>query len=316
MGIYGGPGARIDSDYKAQVEDTSFIELVAVGDVMLARGVNKKIKEMGPNYPFEKTQEIISQADIAFCNLECAVSPDATGKSKGNVFCVKPEDAKGLSFAGFDVVSLANNHMYDCEKKGILSTMEFLTKEKIKFAGAGKTASTALHPAIIDLKSIRVGFLAFCAYPMDWINLDEDTPAIAFYDSSVATEAVKQLKKKADVVVVSMHWGDEYKKSPNSSQINIAHQLIDAGVDLILGHHPHVTQKIDMYKGALIAYSLGNFVFDQRKSETKKSMIFRTKISKKGVVLLPPLLVEIENFQPHIIEEILKKTEEIDMQKY
>jgi poly-gamma-glutamate capsule biosynthesis protein CapA/YwtB (metallophosphatase superfamily) len=307
MGIYGGPGARIDSDYKAQVEDTSFIELVAVGDVMLARGVNKKIKEMGPNYPFEKTQEIISQADIAFCNLECAVSPDATGKSKGNVFCVKPEDAKGLSFAGFDVVSLANNHMYDCEKKGILSTMEFLTKEKIKFAGAGKTASTALHPAIIDLKSIRVGFLAFCAYPMDWINLDEDTPAIAFYDSSVATEAVKQLKKKADVVVVSMHWGDEYKTIPTPSQISIAHQLIDAGADLILGHHPHVIQQIDMYKDALIAYSLGNFVFDQRKSETKKSMIFRAKLSRKGVEEFSTLPVQIDGFQPNLENDEKKR---------
>jgi len=92
--------------------------------------------------------------------------------------------------------------------------------------------------------------------------------------------------------------------------------LIDAGADLILGHHPHVTQKIDMYKDGLIAYSLGNFVFDQRKPETKKSMIFRTKITKKGVALLPPLPVEIENFQPGIIEEILKKTEEIDMQRY
>jgi len=316
MGIYGGPGARIDSDYKAQVEDTSFIELVAVGDVMLARGVGKKIREFGPNYPFRKIQEIISQADIAFCNLECAVSPDATGKSKGNVFCVKPADAKGLSYAGFDVVSLANNHMFDCEKKGILSTMEFLTKEKIRFAGAGKTTAEAIRPAIFDVRNIRVGFLAFCAYPMDWINLEEDDPAIAFYDSTIAIEAVSELKKKADVVVVSMHWGDEYKKLPNSSQINIAHQLIDAGADLILGHHPHVTQKIDMYKDGLIAYSLGNFVFDQRKPETKKSMIFRTKITKKGVALLPPLPVEIENFQPGIIEEILKKTEEIDMQRY
>ena len=316
MGIYGGPGARIDSDYKAQVEDTSFIEMIAVGDVMLARGVNRKIEEMGSNYPFEEIQEIISKADIAFCNLECAISQRATGKFENNNFCIKPENAKGLSFAGFDVVSLANNHMFDCEKKGILSTLEFLKDEKIKFAGGGKTAKEALRPAIIDLKNIRVGFLAFCAYPMDWIILEEDDPAIAFYNSSVAIEAVKQLKKKADVVVVSMHWGDEYKKSPNSSQINIAHQLVDAGADLILGHHPHVLQEIEEYKDGIIAYSLGNFVFDQRKPETKRSMIFRTKISKKGVSLLPPLLVEIENFQPRIIKKIPKKTEEVEFQRY
>jgi len=111
MGIYGGPGARIEVGYRAEKEDTSFIEMVAVGDVMLARGVNKKIKEFGPIYPFKQIQEILSQADIAFCNLECAISSQATEKFEHNNFCIKPEDAKGLSFAGFDVVSLANKKL-------------------------------------------------------------------------------------------------------------------------------------------------------------------------------------------------------------
>lgn len=316
MGIYGGPGARIDTDYKAQMEDTSFIELVAVGDVMLARGVNKKIKQFGPTYPFRKIQEIISKADIAFCNLECAISLRASGKFEHNNFCIKPEDAEGLSFAGFDVVSLANNHMFDCEKKGILSTMEFLTKEKIKFTGAGKTTKHAIRPVIFDLKNIRVGFLAFCAYPMDWIILKEDDPAIAFYDSSRAIEAIEKLKKKADVIVVSLHWGDEYKKNPTPSQINIAHQLINAGAHLILGHHPHVLQGIEEYKGGIIIYSLGNFVFDQRKKETRKSMILKAKLSRNGVEEYSTLPIEIVDFRPRIIEEIPKKTEEIDMQRY
>lgn len=306
MGIYGGPGARIDSDYKAQVEDTSFIELVAVGDVMLARGVNNKIKEMGPNYPFEKIQEIISQADIAFCNLECAISPKATGRFEHNNFCIKPEDAKGLSFAGFDVVSLANNHMFDCEKKGILSTMKFLTREKIKFAGGGKTIEEAMRPAIFNVKNTRVGFLAFCAYPMDWIVLEEDDPTIAFYDSSLAMEAIKELRRKADVIVVSLHWGVEYKKKPTSSQIKVAHQLIDAGAHLILGHHPHVLQEIEEYKNGVIVYSLGNFVFDQRKPETKKSMILKAKLSKKGVIEYSTLPVQIADFQPRLEKDLTK----------
>jgi poly-gamma-glutamate synthesis protein (capsule biosynthesis protein) len=303
MGIYGGPGARMEPDYGAGMEDTSSVELVAVGDVMLARGVNKEIKKHGHNYPFEKIKYIIKDADIAFCNLESAIHPRAASDFKNCNFCIKPEDAKGLTYAGFDVVSLANNHMFDCEKKGILSTMEFLNQERIKFAGGGKTAQHALSPAIFNLKNIRVGFLAFCAYPMSWINLDKDDPAIAFYDSITAIDAIEELRKKADIIIVSMHWGDEYKKLPNSSQIHIAHQLIDAGADLILGHHPHVVQRIEEYKQGLIAYSLGNFVFDQRKPSTKKSIIFKARFSKKGVIEYSTSPVRIIDFRPNLMEE-------------
>lgn len=303
VGIYGGPGARVDVGYQSGLEDTSLIELVAVGDVMLARGVNEKIKEFGPNHPFEEVQQVMSKADIAFCNLESAISPSASGKFEDCNFCIKPGDAEGLSFAGFDVVSLANNHMFDCEKKGILTTMEFLNNQKIKFAGAGKTSLGALRPVIFDVKNIRVGFLAFCAYPMSWISLEEDDPAIAFYQSNRAIEAVKKLKKKADVVVVSLHWGDEYFKKPNSSQVDIGRELIDAGADLILGHHPHVLQAIEEYGDGMIVYSLGNFVFDQRKAGTKRSIIFKAKLSRDGVRQFSTLPVELIDFRPHLVEE-------------
>jgi poly-gamma-glutamate synthesis protein (capsule biosynthesis protein) len=309
MGIYGGPGARRVEDYQALLEDESLIELVAVGDVMLARGVNEKIMNLGADYPFEKIQGITGSADIAFCNLECAISARSTRKFKDCNFCIRPEDAKGLAFAGFNVVSLANNHMFDCEKNGIVSTIEFLRQEKIKFAGAGKAPAEALRPAIFDLKNTRIGFLAYNAYPMDWIHLEEDQPAIAFYDSGRAIEAIEKLKKKADVVIVSLHWGDEYHKKPNSRQIKTAHQLIDAGADLILGHHPHVLQPIEEYKNGVIVYSLGNFVFDQQKSATKKSVIFSAKLSKKGVEEFSTLPVQITGHRPCLVNEKAGKAE-------
>ncbi|UCB51580.1 MAG: CapA family protein [Candidatus Zixiibacteriota bacterium] len=303
MGIYGGPGARWVEDYEALLDDTSLIELVAVGDVMLARGVNRRILEEGPNFPFEKTRWITSLADIAFCNLEGAISPRATRNFKNNRFCIKPEEAKGLSFAGFDVVSLANNHMFDCEKKGIVSTIDFLEQEQIKFTGAGKTPAQALRPAILDLKSTRIGFLAYNAYPMDWIVLKKDQPAIAFYDSNRAVKAIEKLKKKADVVIVSLHWGDEYRKKPNHRQVKIAHRLIDAGADLILGHHPHVLQPIEEYNDGVIVYSLGNFVFDQRRAQTKKSMIFKAKISRNGVDEYTTIPAQITDHRPCQVKE-------------
>jgi poly-gamma-glutamate capsule biosynthesis protein CapA/YwtB (metallophosphatase superfamily) len=300
MGMYGGPGAREVGDYEALPEDSCFIDLVAVGDVMLGRGVNEEIKKHGAGYPFEKTRDIIGGADIAFCNLECAISPSARGSFQNGNFCIKPEDAVGLKDAGFDVVSLANNHMFDCEKKGILTTMQFLKEEQIKFTGAGKTDKYALVPATFDLKQTRVGFLAFSSYPMSWVNVRAGEPSIAFYDSSLAGEAIRKLKKKADVVVVSMHWGDEYRKEPSARQIEMAHQLTDAGADLVLGHHPHVLQEIEEYHGGVIVYSLGNFVFDQRKKETQKSTIFKAMLSTKGVSGYSTLPVQIEDFRPRL----------------
>ena len=283
---------------KTEEEDTFFVDLVAVGDVMLARGVNNKIKKVGPDYPFEKTQEIISSADIAFCNLECSISSKATGDPYRNIFCIKPWEAKGLSFAGFDLISLANNHALDYGKKGLLSTMEFLTQEKIKFVGAGKTKSESILPTIFEVRGIKIAFLAFNLYTMDWVKFKENDPAIAFYDSSRAKEIITNLKNEVEVIVISLHWGIEYRKSPASSQIRIAHQLIDAGASLILGHHPHVVQKIEEYKGGVIVYSLGNFVFDQHKPETKNSIIFKAKLSRKGVVEYSTLPVQIVRFQP------------------
>jgi poly-gamma-glutamate capsule biosynthesis protein CapA/YwtB (metallophosphatase superfamily) len=311
MGMFGGPGAREVGDYRTLLEDTSHVVLVAVGDVMLGRGVNEKIKKHGPDYPFESTRDIISGADIAFCNLECAISPSARGSFQNCNFCIKPADAQGLKDAGFDVVSLANNHMFDCEKKGILATMEFLKEEKIRFTGGGKTDKYALLPATLDLNHTRVGFLAFSAYPMSWVNVRAGEPSIAFYDSGLAAEAISKLRKKADVVVVSMHWGDEYQEKPNSSQIEIAHQLIDAGADLVLGHHPHVLQEIEEYNGGVIVYSLGNFVFDQRKKETKKSMIFKANLSKQGVREYSTLPVRIEDLRPVLSTDVTDRSTDV-----
>lgn len=288
---------------KTQWEDTCYVDLVAVGDVMLDRGVNQKIKKMGPDYPFEKTKEIINRADIAFCNLECAITQRATRKSSDNVFGVKPEEAKGLSFAGFDLVSLANNHALDYGKKGLLSTMEFLSEEKIKYVGAGKNRSDTILPAIFEVHGVRIAFMAISLYPMDWVIFKEKDPQIALYDSSRVQDVIGKLKNEVDVIIVSLHWGIEYRNSPTHFQVRIAHHLIDAGVHLILGHHPHVVQKIEEYKGGVIVYSLGNFVFDQHLSETKKSIIFQAKLSKKGVAEYSTLPVQIVKFQPALIKD-------------
>jgi poly-gamma-glutamate synthesis protein (capsule biosynthesis protein) len=283
---------------KAQWKDTCFVDLVAVGDVMLARGVNQKIKKMGTNYPFEKTKEIVNQADVAFCNLECAVSTRAVRKSEGNVFGVKPDEAKGLSYAGSDIISLSNNHTLDKGRKGLLSTMEFLGNEGIHYVGAGKNYREANLPIILNQKGLKIAFLAYCLYPLEGIVFKEDVPAIAFFNPDRVKSTIEKLKNEVDIIIVSLHWGTEYVKSPSTEQKVIAHQIIDWGAKLILGHHPHVVQKIEEYNGGVIVYSLGNFVFDQHKPETKKSIIFKATLSKKGVNEFYTVPIRIIHFQP------------------
>lgn len=279
-------------------EDGSTIELATVGDVMLSGGVQERIEEFGPDYPFEKVDEVVSQADLAFCNLECPISCSEISIIKPNVFGVKPQDAKGLSFAGFDIISLANNHALDMGRKGLLGTMKFLKEEAIHYVGAGETYQEAKSPVILSLKGITVAFLAYCLYPLEGVVFKEDAPSVALYNPVNVRQALEELRHKVHIVVVSLHWGTEYAKSPSAEQREKAHRLIDWGASLILGHHPHVLQEIEEYKGGVIVYSLGNFVFDQRRQETKKSMIFKAKLSKNGVLEYSTLPVRIEDFRP------------------
>ncbi len=269
---------------------------------MLARGVQQKIADFGADYPFEKVSHVISGADIAFCNLECPVTNLEATILKPNVFGVKPQEAEGLSFAGFDIVSLANNHAMDKGREGLLATMEYLKGEGIQFVGAGKDYREARFPTILNAGGIEVGFLAYCLYPLEGTVFNEDAPSVSLYDPPAVREALKRLRDQVDVLVVSLHWGTEYAESPHPVQKENAHQLIDWGADLILGHHPHVLQEIQEYNGGVIVYSLGNFVFDQKKKETKKSMIFKARLSRDGVVEYTTMPVRIEDFRPEVTE--------------
>jgi poly-gamma-glutamate synthesis protein (capsule biosynthesis protein) len=281
-------------------EDTSTIDFVAVGDVMLSGSVQEKIKEFGANCPFEKVHHLINEANLAFCNLECAVTSSGTNIIKPNILAVSPQEAEGLSFAGFDIISLANNHALDKGREGLLGTMRFLEEERIKYVGAGKDYQEARRPTILIINGIRIGFLAYCLYPLEGVVFRRDAPSVSLFDPQVAREAIENIKKQVDVIVVSLHWGTEFAQSPSLEQKKNAHKIIDWGADLILGHHPHVTQKIEEHKHGVIVYSLGNFIFDQQRPEAKKSFIFKAKISKNGVEKYSTLPVEIVDFRPQL----------------
>ena len=274
------------------------ITFVAVGDVLLARGIERRITRYGRSWPFEKVTETLRSADLAFCNLECPLSAGGIKVNKPICFKADPANVQCLADAGFDVISLANNHGLDCGRLGLIETMHYLEKMGIAYAGAGNTLAESALPTIVDVRGVKIAFLAQNALYPEGVWFRPDAANIAPLDPETIEAEVADAARRADVVVVSLHWGVEYRRQPQPEQVEMARKLIDAGADLILGHHPHVTQPVERYHGGVIAYSLGNFLFDSPFAKCKESMILKCRLSKSGVSDLELIPVRIEYFRP------------------
>lgn len=255
------------------------IELAVVGDIMLSRHVGTLIERHGWRLPFQGIPPQLASADVAFANLECPASFLGTpypGKPAEVTFRATPGALLGLKAAGFDVVSLANNHTNDYGPAALRETLEALEILGIKSCGAGLTAMAARSPAIITVHGIRLAFLAY-ADPIWSVVAAKDEPearpGVATLDEAVIITDIQRVKKQADAVFVSLHWGDEYTAVPSEKNRQLAKRLIDAGAIAILGHHPHVLQGSEWYQGGLILYSMGNFIFDMKADNTYDSAL-------------------------------------------
>ncbi|MFH1783546.1 MAG: CapA family protein [bacterium] len=282
-------------------QDTT-ISIVAVGDIMLSRFIGKDLAVKGYEHAFLDTRAITSSADLAFANLESPLSTRGESTHRGYLFRAAPEAVKGLVWAGFDVVSLANNHAMDYGPFALFDTLDILKKNKIYPIGAGPNLAKARKPVIFKKGDLRVGFLAYCFIYLDQFCASETKPGIVPGWMGLVKEDIKKLKEKVDIVIISFHWGREYELSPTNFQVQIAYQTIDAGADLIIGHHPHVLQPIEFYKDKPIVYSLGNFVFDQAFGETPKSAILRCEFNKNGLISIgiTPIMRTHDKYYPQI----------------
>jgi poly-gamma-glutamate synthesis protein (capsule biosynthesis protein) len=284
------------------------LTLLAVGDVMVGRAVEKKSGEHTVFYPLEPVQGYLKQADLTFGNLECAVTARDFAVSKLYRLKADPSVVPALSAAGFDVLSLANNHTMDCGKLGLMETISSLHGAGILTVGAGQDAVEARKPAMAEVRGLKVAFLAFTDVP------DGSGAFIARGDSAAIVEAVALAKKQADLVVISFHWGEEYATAPLSYQRALAHAVIDAGAALVIGHHPHVIEGAERYRRGLIAYSLGNFVFDQHEERGKRGLVLGCEVNHLGVkraVLVPIVIRENQTRPPEPWEvvDILRTVE-------
>lgn len=267
------PGAAMTAGLPARAAKKP-VRLLAVGDLMLGTSVKKLIREKGPAYPFRKYREMLTGADLTFGNLETPLSDRGTptaGKSQESlddgtnfIFRAPPSSAEGLAEAGFDVVSLANNHMMDYGPDALRDTLEILQEAKVAGVGAGEDWEAAMQPVFLERNGQRFAFFAISDILPLCSAATKTTPGVAPARGRAFTKAMPKLiaaaHKKADWVLVSVHWGVEKFTGATVRQKTLGHQLIDWGADAVIGSHTHVLGPTERYRGGVIHYSLGNFI--------------------------------------------------------
>lgn len=259
--------------------------MVFVGDIMLSRGIGKIMVEQNNwLYPFEHVRGYLQKADLVFGNLEGPIS--GRGRNQGSIysFNADPYVVQGLVDANISVLSVANNHIFDYGHDAFLDTLAVLRLSKIDAVGGGVNFEDAHRPVVRDVKGTRVAFLGYTNLLPRLLGEKNSVPATSYLDEEIMKHDIETAKTLADIVVISFHWGDEYHTKHNDWQERIAHEAIDAGASLVVGHHPHVVQEVEEYHGGYIAYSLGNFVFDQNFSEdTGKGLILEVTVNDKKI---------------------------------
>lgn len=262
--------------------------LIFGGDVMLSRTVNTKMEKYhNYNWPLEAIAPLTSSADIAIANLESPfLFTDNYQVLTGSFsFKANPKSVSALSLAGFDILSLANNHILNQGAKGLSDTRQVLDGANISYVGL-----RADNLVIKESKGVKFAFLAYT------YNQDSEKIANIFNITEIENN-ISEAKKQADVVIVMMHAGTEYQKKPNNDQVKFAHLAIDAGADLVIGGHPHWIQTTEVYKDKTIIYSLGNLIFDQMWSQnTQIGLLARVYFNGKEQINIEYIPINIKDY--------------------
>jgi poly-gamma-glutamate capsule biosynthesis protein CapA/YwtB (metallophosphatase superfamily) len=305
------------------------VSLAVAGDTTLGYNLQTHVDEMleggvlreyvWPVYP-RAIRDVLGAADLALVNLECPFTERGEKLPKNFNFRARPELVKILKEASVDVVTLANNHLMDYGADGLTDTIRTLGEAGIEWFGAGEHLKTARRPLVIKRNGVKIGFVGyyFQAAPdmlePEAVYAKPGRPGVAgcFEDLEcmrrMVHEDVRKLARKVDAAIPYFHWGKEGSYEVRDYQIELAHQCVDLGARAVLGAHPHRLQGIEVYQGAPILYSLGNFMFGGNKDpEDKLSMIARLEIGRKGEVACELVPIQVTTwpdapFQPWVLE--------------
>ncbi len=276
--------------------------LLFTGDVMLSRAVGARMAARNDwSLPFRLITDTLQSADLRYCNLECPISDRGANLHHLYSFRADPKSIEGLTTAGFNVASQANNHSYDWGPDALLDSLARLRAAGVQPVGAGQNALAAHYPLLVKVGTLRIAFLAYVNVDPREAAAGVDRPGVAWLDPAQALADIRFARPLADLVVVCPHWGVEYAAKPSRDQVDLAHQMIDAGADLIVGSHPHVTQPLENYSGHWIAYSLGNFIFDQESPATHRGLLLKVTVQGRKIVEAQPLEIRINsNYQAEL----------------
>jgi poly-gamma-glutamate synthesis protein (capsule biosynthesis protein) len=228
--------------------------------------------------------DLLRTADIAMVNLECPVTTRGTPVEKPFNFRMHPGFLRTLLDGGIDLVNIANNHIYDYDSTGLFDTIHSLDSAGIRHVGAGKTLEDAHRPVIYELNGKRLAFLGYYGGG-EAPAATARTPGVARRSLALIQEDVRTAREveRADYVFVNLHWGVEKAEVPEADQVTFARRLIESGVNVVIGHHPHVWQAVEEYKDGIIAYSVGNFIFGGNSRHTYETALLEIRISEKGM---------------------------------
>ncbi len=312
-----GPIAQVPVAPPATVEPTAApapepvpslpatLTVAAVGDIHFDRQVKQLVEREGGLAPLKLVAEHLAAADVTVGNLESPLSDRGTPLPGKDVhFRGDPRGVEGLEASGFTFLSLANNHILDYGTEALVDTIDILDAAGIGHAGAGLDRAAAWEPAVATYGDTTVAFLSFShIIPAGFIATDS-RPGLApgRTDMEAVVTAVAAAKEQHDYVLVSFHWGVEYVDDANADQVRDGRAAIDAGADMVLSHHPHVIQGVEFYNGGLIAYSLGDFVFDHYSRRTGEAFILDAELGPHGIANVRATPVYLQGFgQPRFV---------------
>ena len=275
------------------------IVISAVGDIMLDGTARPVLKNMGYDYPFVKMIPYFSDAQIVFGNLEGPLTNRGTPEQdKPFVFRSPPDEVSAaLKNAGFNVVSLANNHTLDYGADGLAQTIETLDATGIQHVGAGENLVASRKPAFFKIDNQRVAILGYSMTLPEQFYSGKNKPGTAFGHEEHVRDDVIAARAQADIVLVAFHWGQEGKTVLRDYQVRLGHLAIDSGASAVIGHHPHILQGIERYKDGVILYSLGNFTFGSYSPRSTRSAVAQLRFVDKRLHSLALFPINVNNFE-------------------
>jgi poly-gamma-glutamate synthesis protein (capsule biosynthesis protein) len=262
------------------------VRLAAVGDVTFGNRVAEAIAARGPAYPWQSTGRILRSADVATANLEGAVSTRGAPVPDKQFHFRGPPAALSAAHrtAGLDVVNVANNHTLDFGRIAFLDTLRIARQNGIATVGGGADLTAARRPAIVERGGMRIAFLAYSDVRPEGFTAARSLGGTAPADVAMIRADVLSARRRADVVLVWMHWGEELARSANDRQRLFASAALNAGAHVVLGSHSHLLQAVVRpTRRALVAWSLGNFVFPPSSPGTDRTAILHLDLARDGV---------------------------------